>query len=262
MAEIETPDGDDELRTALKAGDIYVALQPIIDLRAGSVFGVETLLRSFAPGFRSPIDILDQAVRAGFMGELGREIRTLAIAAAPDSRLFINVHPDEFSEGWLVRPDDPIYFHDHEVFLEITESVPLTHFDLCHSILREVRDRGVMLVVDDLGAGYSNLKYIADLAPEIVKLDRELVAKLDEQKRLRTLLLSLVRLCEDMGARVVAEGIETAEEMRIVVESGVHFGQGFFIAKPAHPVAIIDWDNLATSGVPRAKSTPPAKIAR
>jgi EAL domain-containing protein (putative c-di-GMP-specific phosphodiesterase class I) len=237
------------LREALKAGDLYVAMQPIVDLRGGTVFGLEMLLRSQSPVWKGPGDILRIALEGGWMGELGREIRKMATNAAPDARLFINVHPEEFSEGWLVRPDDPIYFHDHGVFLEITESVPLSHFEMCHSILREVRDRGVHLVVDDLGAGYSNLKYIADLAPEIVKIDRELVANLDREKRLRTLLSSLVRLCEDLGAKMVAEGIETAAELKVVVDAGVHYGQGYYIARPAFPQPQIDWAALARAGV-------------
>jgi EAL domain-containing protein (putative c-di-GMP-specific phosphodiesterase class I) len=84
----------------------------------------------------------------------------------------VNVHPQELNEGWLIRPDDPIFLHDDDVYLEITESVPLTHFDLCLNVLREIRSRGgVHFVIDDLGAGYSNLKSIADLEPRVVKLD-------------------------------------------------------------------------------------------
>ena len=73
-------------------------------------------------------------------------------------------------EHWLVRPDDPIFLHDHDTYIEVTESVPITHFELCLSVIREVRARGgVHLVVDDLGAGYSNLKRIIDLEPRVVK---------------------------------------------------------------------------------------------
>lgn len=249
------------LREAIQAGDVYVAMQPIIDLRAGTIFGLETLLRSLNDKYQSPGDMLKVALDGGWIGELGREVRKMATAAAPDARLFVNVHPDEFSEGWLVRPDDPIYFHDQQVFLEITESVPISHHQQCHSILREVRDRGVLLVVDDLGAGYSNLKYIADLSPEIVKVDRDLIANLDRDKRLRTLLRAMVRMCEDLGAKVVAEGIETEAELRVAVESGVHYGQGFYIARPAHPVARIDWAALRLAGVPSAsRESDPARL--
>jgi EAL domain-containing protein (putative c-di-GMP-specific phosphodiesterase class I) len=61
---------------------------------------------------------------------------------APPYPLFVNIHPNEFDEGWLVQPDDPIFRHEHGVYLEITESVPLSHFSLCHSVLTEMRNRG------------------------------------------------------------------------------------------------------------------------
>jgi EAL domain-containing protein (putative c-di-GMP-specific phosphodiesterase class I) len=261
VAEDRSDEPEVTLREAIQAGDVYVAMQPIIDLRAGTIFGLETLLRSLTDTFRTPGDMLKVALEGGWIGELGREVRKMATAAAPDARLFVNVHPDEFSDGWLVRPDDPIYFHDQQVFLEITESVPISHHAQCHSILREVRDRGVLLVVDDLGAGYSNLKYIVDLSPEIVKVDRDLVANLDRDKRLRTLLRSMVRMCEDLGAKVVAEGIETEAELRVAVESGVHYGQGFYIARPAHPVAKIDWEALRRAGVPASqRESAPARL--
>ena len=147
----------------------------------------------------------------------------------------LNVHPAEFADPWLVRPDDPMFLHEHDVFLEITESVPLSHFDYCSTVLAEVRARGIRLAVDDLGAGYSNLKYIADLEPAIVKLDRELVTAVHEHKRLMRLVRALVRLCEDQGAEVVAEGIETEDEYVVARDLGVHYAQGWFVARPANP---------------------------
>ena len=109
-------------------------------------------------------------------------------AIAPGQATVLDVHPNEFDESWLVQPDDPIFPHDQRSILEVTESVPLTHFAYCHSVLREIRGKGVALAVDDLGAGYSNLKYIADLRPEIVKLDRTLIADLATDKRLQILV--------------------------------------------------------------------------
>src|SRR5690606_11049382 len=105
---------------------------------------------------------------------------------------------NEFDEGWLVQPTDAIFQHTEPVFLEITESVPLSHFEQCHGALREIRGKGICLAVDDLGAGYSNLKYISDLTPEIVKLDRELIMDVHTQPRQQKLLKSIVRLCVDM----------------------------------------------------------------
>lgn len=218
--------------------------QPVVDLRSGRPFAYEALVRSHSPDFPNPHAILSAAIDSNVCGKIGRLIRELAIQGCPTAPLFLNVHPNELDDGWLVRPDDPIFVHDFPIYLEITESVPLTHFRFCHGVLREVRGRGISLVVDDLGAGYSNLKYIADLAPEIVKLDRELVAGLKAESRLHKLVKSIVQLCNEMGAKVVCEGIETAEELRAVQATGAQFGQGYYLAKPAFPPPIYDWADI------------------
>jgi EAL domain-containing protein (putative c-di-GMP-specific phosphodiesterase class I) len=230
------------LREALAANELYVALQPVVDLAHRRVFANEALVRSHSPDFKSPLTIIEAAVHTDFMGTLGRHLREMSLEACPDTPLFINLNPAEFDEGWLVRPDDPIFRHDHPVFLEITESVPLSHFRMCHGVLKEIRSKGIFLAVDDLGAGYSNFKYIADLSPEIVKLDRGLVAGVNADPRMFKLMRSLVRLCEDLGAKVVCEGIETIDELKAVVDSGAHFGQGYLLARPALPVPQVNWE--------------------
>jgi EAL domain-containing protein (putative c-di-GMP-specific phosphodiesterase class I) len=232
------------VREALQQGKLYCAFQPIIDLASGLVFGYESLARSEAPEFPHPGVLFKAAIAEGMVGELGRAFRDMSIRAVPNRTLFLNMHPDEFAEPWLVRPDDPVMLHDRDVYLEVTESVPLSHYQYCHSVLTEIRGRGVKIAVDDLGAGYSNLKYIADLQPEIVKLDRELVAGLKPGSPLHRLVKSIVSLCREMGARVVAEGIETSGELRAVMDSGVHYGQGYYIARPHREPPRVDWDKL------------------
>ncbi len=219
----------------LRTGDVRVVFQPIVHLVTGQIFAYETLVRSNSPLYRDPVTLINEAIEGNVCGALGRRIRELAIEGAPDHPLFLNVHPREFNEAWLVQPDDPIFTHSHPIYLEITESVPLSHFALCHSVLREVRSKGVMLAIDDFGAGYSNMKYIADLSPEIVKLDRELVANLGRGGRLKQLVRNLVQLCRDMGAAVVVEGVEHADEAEAALECGATYGQGWFFARPAHP---------------------------
>ena len=141
-----------------------------------------------------------------------------------------------------MRPDDPIFSHDHDIYLEGTESVPMSHFDLCMSVLREVCGRsGAHLVIDDLGAGYSNLKLIADLEPRIVKLDRALVQDLDRKPRQQKLVSIVVHLCHELGADVVAEGIETYEEFSAIRDCGARFGQGYLFARPNFPMPAITW---------------------
>lgn len=220
--------------------ELTVVYQPLVDLKTRKVFAYEALVRSKAPEFTSPPALFDAAVAAECTGELGRLIRVLAIENCSHP-LFLNIHPAELNERWVVQPDDPIFQHTEDVYLEITEGVPLSHFRLCQSVLREVRGRGVYLVVDDLGAGYSNLKYIADLHPRVVKLDRDLVAGLSPGTRLHKLVSAIVVLCKELGALVVAEGIETAEELDAVKEAGAHFGQGYLLARPAFPPPAVSW---------------------
>ncbi|MFW5925291.1 MAG: EAL domain-containing protein [Myxococcota bacterium] len=220
-------------------GPIRVVYQPIVDLRTGGVFAYEALLRSDAPGFQGVESLIHDSVQAGVMGMLGRAIRDLAVSGCTTHPLFMNLHPSEFDEGWLVRPDDPVFRHDHPVFLEVTESVPLSHFAQCHSVLAEVRHKGISLAVDDLGAGYSNLKYIADLSPEIVKLDRGLIANMRHDSRQQRLVSSIVHLCEDMGAQVVVEGVETPEEAAAARSTGAHFGQGYHWARPSSSPPVV-----------------------
>jgi EAL domain-containing protein (putative c-di-GMP-specific phosphodiesterase class I) len=226
------------VRDALESGDFYIAFQPVVDLSTFRVFGYEGLARSHAADFPTPAEIIAGAIEESFMGELGRALRQIAVAECPDFPLFLNIHPAEFDEAWLVRPDDPMSTHMHDVYLEVTETVPISYYRFCHSVLREIRAKGIML------AGYSNLKYIADLAPEIVKLDRQLIAGLSPRTRLHALVTSIVRLCRDLGARVVAEGIETAEELQAVIETGAHYGQGFFLARPAYPAPLVSPEAL------------------
>jgi EAL domain-containing protein (putative c-di-GMP-specific phosphodiesterase class I) len=245
------------IRRVLQTRNIHVVFQPLVDLRTRATFAYEALVRTRSTDFDGPPSLFKAAVEHNCTGELGRLIREIAISECTSHPLFLNIHPNELNERYLVQPDDPIFQHEQDIYLEITESVPLSHFRLCQSILREVRGRGVYLVVDDLGAGYSNLRYIVDLHPKVVKLDRELISGLTRESRLHRLVRSIVLLCRDLDALVVAEGIETEEELDAVIDAGAHFGQGYLLAKPAFPPPAPQWPK----GGGRGKSLPPPRGA-
>jgi EAL domain-containing protein (putative c-di-GMP-specific phosphodiesterase class I) len=239
---------DMNVKELMAGGLLYVAFQPIVHLEKREVFGQEALARCKSPGFGDAMTLINQALEARCMGELGRELRAIATRTSPRTALFLNLHPSEFDEGWLVRPDDAMFFYEEPLYLEITEAVPLSHYQHCHGMLQEIRRRGVSLAIDDLGAGYSNMKYIADLAPEVVKLDRKLIANLRKDSRLHKLVTAIVRMCGDLNAKVVAEGIETSEELRAVIDTGAHYGQGFLFARPAYPAPMVDWKGIDLRG--------------
>lgn len=229
------------IETAIKNHRLTAVYQPIVDLKTRKIFGYESLARSSDPALPNPYVLFNTAVDEHATGLLGRELRALAVNNAPQTPLFLNIHPHEFDEGLLVRTDDAMFYHEHDIFLEVTESVPLSHFEQCHGVLQEIRNKGLRLAIDDLGAGYSNLVYIAELVPDIVKLDMGLIRALHRSKRKRQVISAMVRMCEELGASVVAEGIETVDELRAVVDCGVHYGQGFMLARPAKPAPAIQW---------------------
>ena len=245
------------IRRVLEQRELWVAYQPIVDLGARRIFAYEALARSKAPEFTNPLQLFAAAVEHAVTGELGQLLRAMSIEGCPDYPLFINIHPSELNEHRIIQPSDPLYQHDRDVYLEITEGVPLSHFHLCQTILSEVRGRGIHLVVDDLGAGYSNLKYIADLHPKVVKLDRDLIAGLTTDSRLFKLVQAVVQLCVSLDALVVAEGIETVTELEAVIEAGAHFGQGYLLARPAFPPPEIKWpDGMKHIPAKRAVTSP------
>ncbi len=226
----------------LTADDLDVHFQPIVSVATGRAFAQEALVRCKLPEYKNPAKLFEKAVEEKATGRLGRPIRDVAFARGAGHRLFVNVHPDELSSRWLVRPDDPLNYHDAEVFLEITESAAFAYFDLCKSVLKEICARsGLHLVVDDLGAGHSNLKRVLDLEPRVVKLDRELVIELDKSRRQQILVRSVTELSKELGADVVAEGIETLDELKAVRDCGVDYVQGYLLAKPAYPIPQVSW---------------------
>ncbi|MEZ4232609.1 MAG: hypothetical protein R3B89_25760 [Polyangiaceae bacterium] len=106
-----------------------MVFQPIINLDDGELFAYEALVRRSAPSSATPACCFStRAVDTGCSGRLGRMIREIAVPRWQWIPLFVNAHPSELNESWLVRPDDPIFMHDHEIYVEITESVPMTHF--------------------------------------------------------------------------------------------------------------------------------------
>ena len=234
------------METALTSEDLNVLFQPIVDLDDGSLFAVEALARCSVPELSMPYVLFEHAVYHNYCGRLGRAIREVTFSRCSGMPMFVNIHPAELSERWLVQPDDPLFSYDHDVYLEITESVPFLHYRLCVTVLQEIRARGHLhLVIDDLGAGFSNLKRIGDLQPALVKLDMQLIRGIDTNKRQRMLVSSIVRLCQDMDAEVVAEGIETESELEAVLETGARYGQGYLLARPGYPVPTVRWPAMS-----------------
>ena len=171
------------IEALIVADDLSVVFQPIVRLATGEVFAYEALTRCAVRPYRDPTVLFERAADSGCCGRLGRMVREIAVPLCSGVPVFLNVHPRELEDRWIVRPDDPVFAHDRTVYIEVTESVPLMHFELCRSVLRELRQRtDARLVIDDLGAGFSNLKLITELEPDVVKLDRSLVMRPGQER--------------------------------------------------------------------------------
>jgi EAL domain-containing protein (putative c-di-GMP-specific phosphodiesterase class I) len=243
---------------------IGVVYQPIVEAHSGKLFAYEVLARCKVPELASPLVLFQRAVEERACGRLGRMIREEALSAASAVPLFLNIHPDELVERWLVRPDDPIGFSTEPVYLEITETAAFMHHDLCNSVLREVCERTrAKLVIDDFGSGHSNLTRLLDLEPAIVKLDLQLIRDVHVSSKKRAVIRYVTALCHELGAKVVAEGIEIAAELLCLQDLGVDYAQGYLLARPANPAPQVSWQRglSAKLPVPREGASKTASLA-
>ncbi|MHC1788042.1 EAL domain-containing protein [Solidesulfovibrio sp.] len=237
-----------EFREILELGRVRAVYQPIVNLRAGAVFAWEALARGPAESvFASPAMLFDFAEEAGAVFALEKACREAAIRGfAPTvegARLFCNIHPrtmldPAFTPGETRKLLDKYGMEPKDVVLEITERHSVKDFNLFHRTLAHYRDAGYGVAVDDVGTGYSGLASIAEIKPDFMKIDMSLVRGIDANPVKRALLETLLTFAEKVGCRIVAEGIETESELVCLIRLGVHFGQGFYLGRPAQPPAI------------------------
>jgi EAL domain-containing protein (putative c-di-GMP-specific phosphodiesterase class I)/BarA-like signal transduction histidine kinase len=215
---------------------LWLASQPIVRASDRSVFAHEVLMRTSEVMFKGPGAVLDAAESLDRLHDLGRGVRNRAAAlleaGVMPAEVFVNLHPRDLGDPSLYDPKAPLARFAKRVVLEITERTSLegTH-DLAQRI-RDLRDLGYRLALDDLGAGHAGLTSFAALTPEIVKLDMGLIRGVDKDPMKRKLITSMASLCRDLGILVVAEGIETEEERDTVVAAGCDLLQGYLFGVP------------------------------
>jgi EAL domain-containing protein (putative c-di-GMP-specific phosphodiesterase class I) len=224
---------------------LWMAFQPIVRARDGSVFGYEALLRSDEPSLIRPDLVVDAAERLDALPRLGRKVRLLAASAmaqaVPDAALFINLHPMDLADESLFDAASPLTQIAKRVVLEVTERAAIEQVDGVERRVSRLREHGFRIAVDDLGAGYAGLSSFALLEPEIVKLDVSLLRDIDQSPVKQKLVQSMTALCKDMGFLVVAEGIETVAERDCVVALGCDLLQGYLFARPGRPFPAPSW---------------------
>ena len=214
---------------------IRMAFQPILDLRTGAVAGYEALARFATAETRPPNAWFAQAHRFGLGYEL--EARALDAALSTPGRpegtyLTVNLSPSALTSA----PVQAVLPESLEgIVVELTENELLSEAPGFDAALADVRERGGRIAIDDAGAGYAGLKHVMRLGPDLIKLDRSLVAGVEDDVSRAALIASFVGYGRDSGAAVCAEGIETVGDLVRLADLDVAFGQGYVIARPGEP---------------------------
>ena len=219
---------------------IYLHFQPIYSLQQGTAVGYECLLRCSEDTLRQPPALIQAGEELGRTSEIGRAIRAAAmqkLATVPEhASLFVNLHYADLDDPDLFDPNTAFSQHAHRFVLEITERESLEAIADAQDKVQELREMGFQIAMDDLGAGHNGLAAFAQLAPEVVKLDMKLVRNLDQGERQRDLVQVMHDFCASKGVCVIAEGVETREELDALMAIGVDLIQGYFIARPHRDV--------------------------
>ncbi|WP_299471120.1 EAL domain-containing protein [uncultured Roseibium sp.] len=237
-----------ELFKAIIRDELRLDYQPLVNLKDGSLFGVEALLRwdsrEFGPV--SPVEFIPIAEENGYIQELGswalnrgmKEILSLSIPL----RLSVNVSPIQFFRGNLVETvTDALErsrFPAERLDLEVTESLFIDDGPDLKRNMEDLKAIGCNFSMDDFGTGYSSLGYITKFPFSKIKLDRSFVRETIDQQQDTAVIEAVLLLAEGYGMSVIVEGIETYEQSHRLQELGCRFGQGYFFGRPTNTAGI------------------------
>ena len=244
-------DTERELRTAIDAEQLALVYQPIVNLQSGAVVGIEALVRWLHPvkGMMPPSEFLPIAVESGLIGPLGAWVTQRACrdfarlrrqmgAAAPE---FVSIN---VSRRQLGDPALPVklatmlrdsQLEPQHLHVEITESELVTDFAVAKQTLDAVKSLGIGLSVDDFGTGYSSLASLHEFPIDIFKLDRSFMAssmRSAQGPALVAVAHAMILLARNINVRVVAEGVETAEQLALLQSLQCDMAQGYFLGRP------------------------------
>lgn len=219
---------------------VRFAFQPIISMKTGKIFAYEALMRPTSSSFKSPLEILSVAKMQAKLKQLERMIFKLAFKTIyqnnediGDKKIFINSIPKfmiSMEEIEILREQFPIDLN--RIVIEVTE----TEADALSSAqenIEAMRRAGIQLAIDDYGTGYSSEVRMLNMRPEIIKMDINLISGINNDERKKRLAKSLISFCIPQNIKLLAEGIETSDELQELLKYDIEFGQGYYIAKPS-----------------------------
>jgi len=227
------------LQTAFEGAlkSLRLAFQPIVNPRSQQVLGLEAFVRSSEPALEMPSTLFEAARRLGELAKLARRIRGKIAATCadvpPDYLMFVNVDPNDLLDPALYNGDTEFNRLGSRLVLEITERATFDEFKDLAQRIRLLRSFGFRIGIDDFGSGIAGLQTFAALEPDFVKIDMTLVRNIHESPVQQRLFETAVSLCHDVQTKVIAEGVERAEERDELGRIGCDFMQGYLFGQPA-----------------------------
>ncbi|HAY50200.1 MAG TPA: GGDEF domain-containing protein, partial [Thalassospira sp.] len=244
---------ENDLREALAQNQFELHYQPKVDLRTNRISGLEALIRWKQPGrgYISPMQFIPVAEETGLIGKIGewviaevcRQIAEWDAQSVPPLPIAINLSPRQLIEGRITETISRILTDTGtpaaRIVLEVTETVMMQEIKKSAAILEELRHLGLQIAVDDFGTGYSSLAYLKRLPINSIKIDRSFVRDVTIDTDDAAITRTIIVMGHNLGLKVIAEGVETKEQMAFLRESECDEVQGFLIATPQPPQEIV-----------------------
>ncbi|MHC4991168.1 MAG: EAL domain-containing protein [Planctomycetota bacterium] len=233
----------DDLAKIIRDAAVDTVFQPVVDLRTREVLGYEAFARGPKDSLlEQPRTMFAVSTRVGVAAELDRLCRDSALreSSKMDGRgkIFLNalaasIDEREWQQGRILELLRSVSLEPSDVILEFSERDADLDLDAFVNVLLRVRERGFGVALDDIGTGYAGQEILERVRPDYLKLDVSLVRDVHRNLIKQELLHSLTRIADGLGSDVIAEGVESEQEVHVLVEAGAQYGQGFLFAVPA-----------------------------
>lgn len=237
---------ENDLRHGLERGEFVVYYQPQLNISTGQIVGVEALVRWQHPerGLVLPMEFIPVAEETGLIVPLGEwvlhaacaQIRSWQEAGLPPLRVAVNLSAREFQQGNLIEAVAGVLeetgLAPKFLQLEITEGISIQDVDFTIKVLGELKEMGVQIAIDDFGTGYSALSYLSRFPIDVVKIDRSFVCDLTIDATDAEIATTIIVMAHNLGLEVIAEGVETEEQLAFLKQRRCDEMQGYLFSKP------------------------------